>query len=87
MIKMVRAFAIVAVLAAPESAWADECGDAVADYNAVIARLTDAMQQFSTCVADSLGLHSCSREFRQLRAAHGEFESAVSVYTRQCVKG
>jgi len=84
-IKAVRVGAVIVSLAFAPVAWADECGDAVRDYNTVIGRLEDAMQQFSTCVANSLGRHSCSREFTRLRSAYGEFESAVSVYTKQCI--
>ncbi len=71
-------------LAAPCAAFADECGDAVTDYNAVLVKLHDAEQKFSSCVANSLGTDSCSNEFQQLRSAYGEFESAVSVYVKQC---
>jgi hypothetical protein len=84
-IKSVGVGAVVVSLAFAQTVRADECGDAVRDYNSVIGRLEDAMQQFSTCVANSLGRHSCSREFIRLRSAYGEFESAVSVYTKQCI--
>ena len=71
-------------LAAPQAAWADECGNAVTDYNAVLLALNDATQKFSACVAGSLGTDSCAREFGQLRTAYGEFQSAVAIYVKQC---
>ena len=64
---------------------ADECADAVEDYNAVLARLLDAVQHFSVCVADSKGTDDCASEFARLRAAYGEYASTVATYKRQCL--
>jgi hypothetical protein len=83
-IKSIRVVSIMISLVIPQLAWADECGDAVTDYNAVLVKLHDATQKFSNCVANSLGTDNCSNEYRQLRAAYGEFESAVSIYIKQC---
>jgi hypothetical protein len=82
--KSIRVVSILIALAVPRLASADECGDAVVDYNAVLARLHEATQKFSSCVASSLGTDDCSAEFRALRRAHGEFESAVALYMKQC---
>jgi hypothetical protein len=84
-IKAVRVGAVIVSLAFAPVAWADECGDAVRDYNTVIGRLEDAMQQFSTCVANSLGRHHCSREFSRLQSAYAEYQSVVSIYSKQCI--
>jgi hypothetical protein len=82
--KAMRVVAIAAVLSAPYPALADECGDAVLDYNAVLPRLEDATQKFSACVANSLGVDSCSKEYSRLQAVFGEFQSVVFVYRKQC---
>jgi len=83
-IKSIGVGVLIVSLSMVPAARADECGDAVKDYNLMIGHLEDAMQQFSACVANSLGRHSCSREFGRLQSAYGEYESAVSVYTKQC---
>ena len=75
--------AFLLTLAAP--ARADECADAVDDYNAVLGRLLDAMQHFSACVADSKGTNDCASQFARLRAAYGEYASTVATYKKQCL--
>lgn len=82
--KSMRVVAAIVALIAPCSALADECGDAVVDYNAVLARLEDATQKFSTCVANSLGVDNCAKEYSRLRSIFGEYESAVFIYRKQC---
>lgn len=84
MIKPVNAAAIAILLAATSLARADECTDAVLDYNAVLSRLTDAMERFHTCIADSKGTDTCTKEFGRLSAAHDQFVSAVTIYIKQC---
>ena len=85
MIKSLGVVSIVISLTIPQIVMADECGDAVRDYNAVMTRLEDAMQKFSSCTANSLGRDMCAAEFRRLRSAYGEYESAVVVYKKQCI--
>ncbi|MBV8790574.1 MAG: hypothetical protein JO205_04580 [Pseudolabrys sp.] len=80
---MIRiALLVLALSAAP--ALADECGDAVRDYNAIISKMTDAMDQFRTCFADSKGMDDCAVSFNKLRLAYGQFTSIVSFYSKQC---
>jgi hypothetical protein len=76
---------IVIALTCAQIASADECGDAVRDYNAVMNRLEDAMQKFTGCTAGSLGRDSCTAEFRKLQSAYAEYESAVTIYKKQCL--
>jgi len=82
--KPITVVLIAAALAAPCPALADECGNAVTDYNAVLVHVQDATQRFSTCVGESLGVNACSKEFNGLRLAYGEFQSAVAIYIKQC---
>lgn len=85
---MTRTFRIVVVvvaLAIPATALADECGDAVKDYNDILAQLQSANDEFTACVADSLGRKTCAKEFAHLRSAYRQYESAVTMYTRQCL--
>jgi hypothetical protein len=76
--------AVMAALAVAQSARADECGDAVRDYNAVLPRLNEATQKFSNCVAESLGRDVCAREFAGVRSAYSQFQAAVAIYKKQC---
>jgi hypothetical protein len=80
-------YAAVVVVASISSplAWADECGNAVGDYNTVLAQLNDATQEFSACVADSLGMHDCATQFKKLQLLYGQFQAAVDVYLKQCL--
>jgi hypothetical protein len=72
-------------LTAARPALADECNDAVLDYNAILSRLTDAMQNYSTCIADSKGNDTCARAFRKLQLAQDQFESSVKIYIKTCL--
>ncbi|MGH9809186.1 MAG: hypothetical protein ACRD9W_18360 [Terriglobia bacterium] len=85
MTKAAGLVSIVIALSCAQIASADECGDAVRDYNAVMNRLEDAMQKFTACTANSLGRDSCTPEFRTLGSAYGEYQSAVAVYKKQCL--
>jgi hypothetical protein len=84
MIQTLRAAAFAAAVMSAPAVFADECGDTVRDYNAVLSRLTDAIEQFSICIADSKGLDDCSGPFGRLRSVHGQFASVVAIYSKQC---
>jgi hypothetical protein len=86
-VAQVLALALVQALALalPPAAWADECGTAVIDYNAVLPHLNEAMAHYASCVANSLGNDDCAREFARVRAAQGEFSSVVAIYKKQCL--
>ena len=79
-----RILAVIAALIVVQTAQADECGDAVRDYNAILPKLSEVTQHFTNCVADSLGRDACGKEFNGLRKAYGEFQSAVAMYKREC---
>jgi hypothetical protein len=76
--------ALFVSVAGGQPAFADVCGDTVRDYNTVLSRLTDAVEQFSTCVADSKGMNDCAKPFTQLRSIYNQFTSVVSIYSTQC---
>ena len=84
MFETMRVVLLVIALTAPTLVWADECSEAVTDYNAVLVHLNTANEKFSACVANSLGTDNCATEFARLRSAYGEFESAVAIYIKQC---
>ncbi len=87
--KLIRIVSIVISLAVAQSvanapARADGCTVAVLDYNYILPRLNDAMDKFSTCIADSKGTDKCSNEFNQLRIEHDQFAAAVATYMKEC---
>jgi hypothetical protein len=84
-----RIVSIVISLAVAQSATimparADGCTVAVLDYNYILPRLNDAMDKFSTCIADSKGTDKCLKEFSQLRIEHEQFAAAVATYMKEC---
>ena len=85
MTRAIRFVVLALTLALPAAAAADECGDAVRDYNDILAQLHTANDEFTACVADSLGRKKCAREFARLQSAYRQYESAVAMYTRQCL--
>ena len=81
----IRIVALALALAIPAAAAADECGDAVRDYNDILAQLQGANEQFNACVAESLGRTTCTKEFARLQSAYRQYQAAVTMYTRQCL--
>jgi hypothetical protein len=71
-------------LAPPTTAFADDCEDAVRRYNSILSDMNSTMRRLTSCVADSKGRDDCSSEFHRLKSAHGDFESAVTKYRRDC---
>jgi hypothetical protein len=79
-----KAVILFASLSIVSPALADECGDTVRDYNAILSKMSEAIEQLSTCVADSKGLNDCAKPFNQLRSVHGQYASVVAIYSKQC---
>jgi hypothetical protein len=57
---------------------ASDCSDEVQNYNNALEEVSSTLRRYSRCVADSRGHDDCSSEFRRLRNAQYDFESAVS---------
>ncbi|MBV9348600.1 MAG: hypothetical protein JOZ70_07145 [Pseudolabrys sp.] len=76
--------ALLLALALTGPALADECSDAVRDYNDVVIALTEATQRFSTCVAASLGMDSCATEYAHLHSAYNRYAAIVAFYSGHC---
>ena len=77
---------VVAILVGspiPSSA-ASDCSDAVDSYNSAIGEISYNLKRYSRCVAASDGSDDCSSQFRRLKYAQDEFESAVSEYQSYC---
>ena len=66
------------------TARADDCSDAVDNYNFVTGQLSDALHRYVNCISSSRGTDDCSSEFRRVRSAQDDFESAVSQFQSNC---
>jgi hypothetical protein len=73
------AFCMPALLAATAN-----CNDATYTYNSAISDVSDALKRYSRCLSSSNGLDDCSSEFRKLKNAQSDLESAVSEYESEC---
>jgi hypothetical protein len=69
---------------APVDAARADCNDAVNTYNSAISDISSTLRRYTSCVSNSNGHDDCSSEFRRLRSAQSDFESAVSDYEREC---
>lgn len=63
---------------------ASDCGDAIDTYNNSTSDISFTLQRYARCVSDSQGADDCSSEFRRLRNAQSDFESAVASYHSYC---
>ena len=81
--KFVVAGALVLLPSAPIKA-SSECSNAINSYNSAVDDIAYRMKGYGRCVADSQGTDDCSIEFRRLKSAQDDFESAVSEHQSYC---
>jgi hypothetical protein len=75
----------LATMSAPKAiADADDCRDAVSTYNSKLNDVDYALRRYGRCVSDSRGQDDCSSEFRRLRYAQDDFETAVNAIRSEC---
>jgi hypothetical protein len=85
-----RIVGIVALCAAavlsmlPTHAATANCSDATSTYNSAISDISDSLKRYTRCLSSSNGHDDCSSEFRKLKNAQSDFESAVSEYESEC---
>src|SRR5262245_41609148 len=60
------------------------CRDAIDRYNSAVSDISSYLRRYASCVSGSQGRDDCSSEFRRLRSAQDDFESAVSAYRNDC---
>lgn len=63
---------------------ASDCENAVERYNSAINEVSYALRRYANCVSGSQGQDDCSSEFRRLKNAQYDFESAVSEMQSYC---
>lgn len=83
--KCIAVIGLLTVFAGPGAiADADGCRDAVSTYNGSLDEIDSYLRRYSRCVSGSQGQDDCSSEFRRLRNAQNDFESAVSAFISEC---
>lgn len=75
---------LVALLGTPAMAATEECIAARESYNSAGDALSSNMRRYGRCLSSSQGQDDCSSEFRTVRNAQSEFETAVSGYQSDC---
>lgn len=73
---------VLALVASP--CMASDCSDARNQYGQAISDVSDALSRYTRCVSGSRGQDDCSTEFRRLKYAQSDFESAVSAIGSYC---
>jgi hypothetical protein len=83
---IVQVLGVVALIdfSSAENARASPCEDAVAQYDSAIDGIASTLKRYTNCVSGSQGADDCSSEFRRLRSAQSEFESAVASHQSDC---
>jgi hypothetical protein len=75
--------ALALSLSGPAGA-SSECSYAVDSYNSAVDDISYGLRRYTQCVQDSQGRDDCSSEFRRLKNAQDDFESAVWEYQSNC---
>ena len=82
--KIQTVLAALVLAAAPINTSFADCSSAVSTYNSVISDISGYLRRYTSCLSNSNGHDDCSSEFRRLKNAQSDFESAVSDYEREC---
>ena len=61
-----------------------DCNMAISSYNSALDDISTYLKRYTRCLDSSNGTDDCSSEFRRLRSAQSDFESAVSEYQLYC---
>lgn len=67
-----------------QASYASACSDAIDAYNDAISDIDSYLKRYARCLQNSEGSDDCSSEFRKLKNAQNDFESAVSEYQSEC---
>jgi hypothetical protein len=60
------------------------CDTGVSAYNSALSDIETYLKRYTNCLTYSRGNDDCSSEFRRLRSAQSDLESAVSEYQAYC---
>jgi hypothetical protein len=81
--KILIAATVAVSLSGPATA-SSECTYAVDSYNSAVDDISYGLKRYAQCVEASQGSDDCSSEFRRLKNAQDDFETAVSNYQIDC---
>lgn len=81
--KVLLAAGLMLGLSGPTRA-SSECSSAVDAYNSAVDEISSKLKRYAGCVEGSRGTDDCSYEFRRLKSAQYDFESAVSSFRSNC---
>ena len=76
---MIAAIVIALAVASPE-----QCREALASYNDMVAAIHAATRDYERCLTASLARDDCGAEFIELQATHKDFEAAVTERAAKC---
>jgi hypothetical protein len=62
----------------------EECRGAINSYDTAMSDVSDQLNLYANCIADSRGHDDCSSEFMALHSAQDDFETAVGAYESDC---
>ncbi len=62
----------------------EECHEAKDTYGSAIDDVETALKRYADCVQSSQGHDDCESEFRRLKSAQEDFESAVNEIEDEC---
>ena len=79
----ITAIVAIFVITGMQPALAD-CDEAASAYNSVLSDIQTYLRRYTNCLSYSKGTDDCSSEFRRLRSAQSDLESAVSEYQAYC---
>ena len=61
-----------------------DCASYVSDYKTAVNEIDYASRRYIRCIEGSAGTDDCSSEFRRLKNAQSDFESAISGISSYC---
>jgi hypothetical protein len=76
--------AITLIFCMANSARAYDCSYAISSYNSAVNDISYTLKRYANCVSNSQGKDDCSSEFRRLKSAQADLESAVSTISYSC---
>ncbi|WP_017182297.1 hypothetical protein [Sphingobium xenophagum] len=81
--KFVSVTIVIAMSNAP--AWAAyDCSSSIDAYIAANQQVTSTLKRYISCLQNSAGKDDCNFEFRRVKSAQFDFESAVSDISINC---
>ena len=75
---------VVLALASPPATGIADCQNAGDAFQAVLAKVVNALRGYEQCIAGSNGKDKCTAEMQAVDNAQDDFEDAVDEYKKAC---